>query len=328
MRRLLLPLLLLAVALPAGAAQLLPVAQRPSFLAGESWTFRYSDGTRATRTFLREEAGGLLFEVSQVWLDGSVSLALLHLTPDLATRQIRDEDGTELQRYEPHSLGLRFPLGVGQGWEASCRRFDEGKEAGSFTGAFRVVGVEAVAGPAGIYQAYRVEGETFDPQAPTRRWRFTHWYAPAVRMEVQFQAVDPDGNRVEYELAEHRPAGYRPPAAVLPGPGPGPQAFLGSWEGHWRELTLATRLSVEKIEGETASLVYWRGAYQFPGLARPSQQRAEGRFLDARTLRVEVYDDARRLWVELVYTLQADGSLAATWQSGGGTISGTLTRAP
>jgi len=43
------------------------------------------------------------------------------------------------------------------------------------------------------------------------------------------------------------------------------------------------RLTVEPIEGDKVTAVYWRGAYMFPGLQRPSQQRVEGKLPDAKT---------------------------------------------
>jgi hypothetical protein len=279
---------------------------------GDAWTVRYTGGIRATRTFLRVQADGLVFETSQAWPDGSVSQGFLHTTRDLSTVGILAADGTEQQRFTPHSLGLQFPLIVGKRWEGRCQRFDEGRPAGEFVGAYAVVGVESVAVPAGVYQAFRVEGRTHDPQAPTRQWRFTHWYAPDVGMEVKHQAVEPDGRYTEYELVEFRPAA----AARTPGSA-GSESFLGVWEGHWKEMLLATTLTVERISGDVASLVYWRGAFIFPGLQKPHQQRALGRFSSETTLQVELWDDANQRWAEAVFDLNPDGTLSGTWKSGG-----------
>jgi len=164
-----------------------------------------------------------------------------------------------------------------------------------------------------------VEGETYESQDPTRRWSFIHWYAPDARMEVKFQAVEPDGSVTHYELVEFRPAGTARPPAPL-----GLEAFLGIWEGHWREMVLATKLIVEKIEGDTASVIYWRGAFVFPGLQRPSRRRGEGRFLDEKTLKLEVWDDATERWAEAIYTLNSDGTLNGTWRSGDIVATATL----
>jgi hypothetical protein len=295
-------------------------ADPPMLVPGDAWTIRYSDGSRGTRKFLKEEAGVLVFEVSQMWWSGVTSQGLLHLTRDLSTVRMLGADGTELRRFEPHSLGLQFPLAVGKAWVDRCQRFDEGRLVGTYVGTFKVVGVEAVVGPAGTFQAFRVEGETYDPQDPARRWRFTHWYAPEVGMEVKLQAVEPDRSGTQFELVEFRPAGYtRPPVSFSV-----PEAFLGVWEGYWREMILATRLAVEKIEGDTARVIYWRGAYVFPGLQRPSQQRVEGRFLDEKTLKLEIWDDAGRRWAEVTYTLNRDGTLTGRWSSGDGVAHATL----
>ena len=166
----------------------------------------------------------------------------------------------------------------------------------------------------------------YEVRAPTNRWRFVHWYAPEVRTEVKLQATEPDGSATEVELVEFRPAGQVPfPSRVAKEVA---EAFLGVWEGHWRETLLAMRLTVERIEGDAVTAVYWRGAYMFPGLQRPSQQRVEGRFLDARTVRFEVWDDANKRWGEATYTLNRDGTLAARWSSGSVVATGMLKKEP
>jgi len=296
------------------------VADPPTLVPGDTWTVRYSGGARGTRKFLKEERGVLVFETLQTWEGGGTSQGLLHLSRNLSVVRMLDAGGAELRRFDPHSLGLHFPLGVGKRWKGRCQRFDEGRLVGTYVGTYKVVGVEAVTTPAGTFQALRVEGQTYEVQAPTRLWRFTHWYAPEVRMEVRLRAVEPDGSATELELVEFRPAGYtRPPASFS-----GSEAFLGVWEGYWREIILATNLTVEKIEGDTASVIYWRGAYRFPGLARPSQQRVLGKFLDEKTLRLEVWDDATQRWAEVTYTLNNDGTLTGKWSSGGGVANATL----
>lgn len=306
----------IATAQPSGPI----VADAPTLVPGDTWTIRYSDGARGMRKFLKEDAGVLVFEASHTWKDGETSQGLLHLTRDLATVRMLAPDGAELRRFEPHSFGLRFPLEVGKEWQDRSQRFDEGKLVGTFAGTYKVVRIEEVVVPAGTFQSFRVEGQTYELRAPTRLWRFTHWYAPEVRIEVKLRAVEPDGRGMEFELVEFRPAGYtRPPA-----PFSAPEAFLGVWEGHWRETILATKLTVEKIEGDTASVIYWRGAYLFSGLQRPGQQRVEGKFLDEKTLKLDVWDDAGQRWAEVTYTLNSDGTLTGKWSSEGGVANATL----
>jgi len=327
---LLLPVAALAAAVASGQSPAPPAADAPSLTPGDSWTIRYSDGSRGKRTFLKEESGILVFEISQAWADGSTSQGLLHLTRDLATVRMLDASGREVRRFDPHSLGLRFPLSVGKQWQERCERFDEGKPAGTFVGAFRVVGIEDVTGPSGTHRTYRVDGQTSEARDPSRVWRFSHWYAPEARMEVRLRALEPDGSFTEFELSEFRPAGFTPPRTLLAprAPGQGPEAFLGVWDGHWKEMILATKLAVERIEGDAAFVTYWRGAYIFPGLQRPRQQRAEGRLLDEKTLRVEIWDDTGQRWAEAIYSLQSDGTLAAQWRSGDIKASATLRKEP
>jgi hypothetical protein len=298
----------------------------PSLTPGDAWTVRYSDGTRASKKFLREEAGILVFEVSQTPQGRGASQGLLHLTRDLSTVRLLDAAGMELQRFVPHSLGLQFPLTIGKVWQGTSQRVDAGKDAGTFVGRYTVTGIETVTVPAGTFRAFRVEGQTYEVRAPTNRWRFVHWYAPEVRTEVKLQATEPDGRVTEVELVEFRPASHVSLSAR--GTKEMSEAFLGVWEGHWKETLLAMRLTVERIEGDAVTAVYWRGAYMFPGLQRPSQQRVEGRFHDARTVRFEVWDDANSRWAEATYTLSTDGTLAARWSSGSVVVTGVLKKEP
>jgi len=114
---------------------------------------------------------------------------------------------------------------VGKEWQGTSQRFDAGKDAGTFVGAYKVTGIETVTVPAGTFRAFRVEGQTYEVQASTKQWRFVHWYAPDVRMEVKLQATEPDGRVTEVELVEFRPAGQIPlPARVAKEVS---EAFLG-----------------------------------------------------------------------------------------------------
>jgi hypothetical protein len=76
-------------------------------------------------------------------------------------------------------------------------------------------------------------------------------------MEVRVRALEPDGGFTEFELSEFRPARFTPPRALLAPrtPGQGRGTFLGVWDGHWKDMILATKLTVEKVEGDTAFVV-------------------------------------------------------------------------
>jgi hypothetical protein len=65
-----------------------------------------------------------------------------------------------------------------------------------------------------------------------------------------------------------------------------------------------------------------------PGLQRPSQQRVEGKCLDAKMVKFEVWDDANSRWAEASWTLNRDGTLTAKWSSGGNVTTGVLEKEP
>lgn len=75
-------------------------------------------------------------------------------------------------------------------------------------------------------------------------------------------------------------------------------------------------------------MIYWRGVSRYPAFQRPSQQRTEGRFLDEKTLKLEVWDDAGQRWAEVTYPTHSDGRLAGQWSSGGEVQHGTLQKQP
>jgi hypothetical protein len=237
-----------------------------------------------------------------------------------------DAAGAEIRRFDPHSLGLQFPLTVGKEWQGTCRRFDEGALAGTLVGTYKVTAIETVTVAAGTFRAFRVEGKAYEVQTPAKQWHFVHWYAPEVRMDVKLLAIEPDLSVTAAELVEFRPV--KPISLPPPGVRQISDEFLGLWEGYWVEMVLATRLTVEWIEDNKVTGVYWRGAYVFPGLQRPSQQRVEGRFVDAKTVRFEVWDDANQRWAEATYTLNNDDTLTAMWRSGGVTATGILKKEP
>jgi hypothetical protein len=237
-----------------------------------------------------------------------------------------DAAGTELQRFDPHSLGLQFPLMVGKEWQGTCRRFDAGRRVGTFVGTYKVTAIETVTVAAGTFRAFRVEGQSYEVQAPAKQWHFALWYAPEARMDVKLLARQPDLSVTEFEVVEFRPGRH----LSLPPPGVKQisDEFLGLWEGYWKEIFLATRLTVERIEGANVTAVYWQGTDTSPGLQRPGQQPVEGKFLDAKTMRFEVWDDANQRWAEAIYTLNNDETLIGTWKSGGVTATGVLKKEP
>ena len=186
--------------------------------------------------------------------------------------------------------------------------------------------IETVTVAAGTFRAFRVEGQSHEVQTPAKQWHFALWYAPEVRMDVKLLAMQPDLSVTQFEVAEFRPGGRLSPPA--PGVNQISEAFLGVSEGHWKETLLAMRLTVEQIEGANVTAVYWHGADTSPGLQPPGQQRVEGKFLDAKTARFEVWDDASRCWAEATYTLNSDGTLAAKWSSGSIVVTGVLQKEP
>ena len=297
-------------------------AEAPKYSVGDTWRIRYSNGIRSVRRFIKEQGGVLMFDLEHSWPNGNRMRGGLELSRDLSIVRMLGPDGAETRRFDPQSLGLRFPLEVGKQWEDECRRFDRGQLVGIFKGQYTVVVREEIVTSAGRFDTFRVEGQTFEVGDPALRWRFTHWYSPDAGMEVRVESIEPNGSGTVFELVEFTPAGS--PVAAFPGA----EKFVGRWEGHWKETLLATALTIEKVEGRTASIVYWRGASRDPVFQAPSQQRSEGRFTDAATLRLDVWDETAGDWADLTYTLNRDGTLTGKWRRGDFVQSAILERQP
>ncbi len=296
--------------------------ESPTFAPGDSWRIRYSNGVRSVRKFVKEQAGTLFFDIEHSWPTGNKMAGALELNRDLSIVRMLGPDGAETRRFEPQSLGLRFPLEVGKRWEEECRRYDRGQLVGIFKGQYTVAAREEITTPAGRFDTFRVEGQTFEVADPALRWRFTHWYAPAVGMEVRVESVEPNGTGTVFELVEHRPAASAATAFQ------GAEKFVGRWEGHWKEVLLAIAVTVEAVNGRTAAIRYWRGASRFPAFQAPSEQRSEGRFIDAATLCFDVWDDSTGDWADLTFTLNRDGTLNGKWRRGEFVQSAILQKQP
>jgi hypothetical protein len=115
-------------------------------------------------------------------------------------------DGSPRWRYDP-PVGYRFPLAVGQRWEANTTLTTPGRAPLALSMRFQVDAVEPVDVPAGRFDAYRVRvlnslGETE-----------TVWTAPAlglgvVRRIVERPATHPAGaGRLETVLVARTPPG-------------------------------------------------------------------------------------------------------------------------
>lgn len=183
-----------------------PVAEAPTFVPGDTWTWSYSiNKKKRTETFEKTDGETLVFRIK---LDDGASLTLFR-TKDTNLMYDIQTDGGKRNTREPHSGILSFPLHVGKKWEH--RYVNNGVPRWA---DYKVVAWENVSTPAGEFEAFRVEG---DDRRTDRQYgiKVTYWYAPAVKQFVKFVGIDSWNNSElpgwSFEIMSYK-AGQQPSA--------------------------------------------------------------------------------------------------------------------
>jgi hypothetical protein len=198
---------------PATEAQpATPLAERPQFTRGDTWTFSfYNDETRReTWTFLSERDGLLVFahRTTSAQKEESSRGEILY-TPDLAVVRLNKAEffrsqaftglvNKRLIEYQPHDGRLQFPLTVGKAWATEFTERAGVREAPIISRA-RVTEYTSVTVPAGTFEAFKVE-TTFAPKRGDPVWR-TEWFAPAVKFYVRLEYGTAQYQLVQFQVA-------------------------------------------------------------------------------------------------------------------------------
>ncbi|WP_028224485.1 TapB family protein [Paraburkholderia ferrariae] len=173
-----------AASLPAPVAQpALPAqADAPVYIVGEQWTFRYTNDLEPTKnstfaqTVSRVEGGRT--EIN----GGSIVL-------DAGGNNVKTATGT----FEPSDGKLQFPMSVGKTWSSSSV-YRSGSWASDVERQAKVVGVEQVETPAGVFAAFKIEMTASWSGTEGNRGegtaRETDWYAPSVGRVIKMDYFD------------------------------------------------------------------------------------------------------------------------------------------
>lgn len=120
-----------------------------------------------------------------------------------------DKDGKEVWRTAPALARSKWPLIVGDRWQASWAYYDRkaGTSQSPIMESWVVEGVEEVTVPAGTFTAFRLQS------TPMRNlvFQLTHWYAPSVGANVKEITIRTREHSQGYgrfvaELVEYEPA--------------------------------------------------------------------------------------------------------------------------
>jgi hypothetical protein len=187
------------------------VAEPPNPFPGDAWVFKSFQGATQVRKFLKEENGFLVYEVVHTSPGGKPTPYTFLLTKNLSIVKVVRGDGVEHRRFEPHALGLQFPLKVGNKWQEKAQRFDQGRPGPLFLGSFKAIHVEDLTVAAGKFPSFRVDAETYPENDRSKIFRVTNWYSPEANAIVKIWEKAPDGSESTFELVEYRPAPQRAP---------------------------------------------------------------------------------------------------------------------
>ena len=166
----------------AGAAE---VADHPNWKVGDRWTFtETSSPPPKDQKWTRE--------VVEVIPNGRLKVAL----GEAGKTAEFDAETNSLDARGPEYSWRRFkfPMSVGASW--NYERKIGGDRPGSEQATWKVAAYEKVTVPAGTFDCFRVEGETFrsrespNPKYSKGSTTATYWYCPSVKWAAKWESED------------------------------------------------------------------------------------------------------------------------------------------
>jgi hypothetical protein len=186
------PCAILLYAPPARAAE---AADHPEWKVGDKWTFRYVENPGA-------KASTWTREVMAVLPDGKRDVA----TGTGGGRLTFDSDTNSLDKRGPEYTWrrLKFPMTVGASWSHEYKTAGSDWQ-GSAQSNWRVLAYEKITVPAGTFDCFKVEGETFQNwQMADRQYQSyihgfdstTYWYCPAIKWAAKWEIAYTPGSGI------------------------------------------------------------------------------------------------------------------------------------
>lgn len=182
----------------AGPSRTVQIAERPTWTAGDSWTYRGRgrDGAyTVTRKVLREGVfeGRDAYEIeagdTRYWYTKQLGYLA------------RTQGGRTVRRAIPPE-DWQWPLQVGKSWSATITWVDSGDQEQRFvlTGVWTVEAYEEVKTPAGTFKAFKVSRREIESGASQE-----FWYSSAVKGWVKVRGTDTATGSYEEELTGYSP---------------------------------------------------------------------------------------------------------------------------
>lgn len=186
-------------------AQSLPRAERPEFKLGDTWTYQATDLQSGTQ---RPEVSETMSEIhtDKVVAVTSSGNRLIY-NRDLNLMEVRRGEAPTYAA-KPYRPRYKFPMEVGQKWEAHFEYFTRGGQQNyRAQHVIQVVAFESITVSAGTFEAFKIEIRghyqgTESPRNWTGTFNQTLWYAPHARATVKGQTEDKSGPSYSRETFE------------------------------------------------------------------------------------------------------------------------------
>ncbi len=201
---------LFSIAAVSVNAQTQVLVERPAVKAGDSWTYRSTDGWNGkvlSTSTLEVTTVGAVIELLSKSKSGAV-LSTITETPDTNTVSRVPTKGNTVQ-YSPDSGRIVFPLSVGKTW-AVKNSFALGEvRRGSEELTATVDGWEEITTPAGKFSALKLTWSGYyrssnGSQSGTGKLEVTLWYSPVVKRSVKsiYKEYDWNGQLITWAVSE------------------------------------------------------------------------------------------------------------------------------
>jgi len=240
------------------------VANKPELRVGDTWTFHMTG----------EDDGKTIDSAWRRVIVETLPGDRIRVTPPY---NVDTFDGSWNPIYKERPdfwpVDYQFPLRVGASWSYASpvgARTVDGRSYDNH-GNMKVVAYESITVPAGTFQCFRIEGESYwaaaiDATLPdymfTEKWRITNWYCPEVRFIGKSHTERYSGGNfrkgayrtLDHELVGHRRGPATPASSSLKdelsaAEAPQQSPFDGVWEGEQGIWRIKGRVSGQSIEG-------------------------------------------------------------------------------
>ena len=178
----------------SGVSRTVPLAERPTWSAGDSWTYRGRGQTgtyNVTRKVLREG----LFEGRDAY---EIDAGGTHYWYTKQLGYLARTKGDQTTRLATPPEDWQWPLQTGKQWSSIVSwtdRTETQQQTFTLTGVWTVEAYEEVKTPAGTFKAFKVARREVESGASQE-----FWYSPEVKSWIKIRAANTADGNYEEEL--------------------------------------------------------------------------------------------------------------------------------